>query len=91
MTTGNLNLFIVTIIRASAIKKAFDKAPDYKKRPSFSKKKVDSEYYTTNEIAEKYHIRRKTILARCERFNIPKVYEGRKMALVSINLSLTGR
>lgn len=63
----------------------------HKKRPSFSKKKVDSEYYTTNEIAEKYHIRRKTILARCERFNIPKVYEGRKMALVSINLSLTGR
>ena len=59
MTTGNLNLFIVTIIRASAIKKAFDKAPDYKKRPSFSKKKVDSEYYASNEIAEKYHIRRK--------------------------------
>lgn len=67
----------LTIIRKSDIEKAFDNAPDYKKRPSFSKKKEDSEYYTTSEISEKYHIRRKAILARCERFNIPKVYEGR--------------
>mgnify|MGYP001637525381 FL=1 len=67
----------LTIIRKSDIEKAFDNAPEYKKRIAFSKKKEDSEYYTTREISEKYHITRKVILKRCERFNIPKVYDGR--------------
>ena len=67
----------LTIIRRSDIDKAFDNAPDYKKRTVFSKKKEDSEYYTTQEICEKYHLGRKAILARCDRFSIPKVYEGR--------------
>lgn len=67
----------LTIIRKSDIEKAFDNAPEYKKRIAFSKKKEDSEYYTTREICEKYHITRKVILKRCERFNIPKVYDGR--------------
>ena len=37
----------LTIIRKYDIEKAFDNAPEYKKRIAFSKKKEDSEYYTT--------------------------------------------
>lgn len=68
----------LTIIRRSDIDKFFNEAPAYKKRVSRrQKKEVDSEYYTTREIQEKYHMCRKAILARCDKFNIPKVYEGR--------------
>lgn len=68
----------ITIIRRSDIDTFFNEAPAYKKRVSRRKKKeADSEYYSTREIQEKYHICRKAILARCDKYNIPKVYEGR--------------
>lgn len=69
----------LTIIRKSDIEKTFDNAPEYKKRKIFSKKKENNEYYTVRDISEKYHIRKKAILSRCERFSIPKVYDGRNV------------
>lgn len=68
-----------TLIRRSDIDKAFDEAPPYKKRTDYSKKNKSCEYYTVREIVEKFHLCKKAVLNRCDRFSIPKVYEGRNV------------
>lgn len=65
-------------IRKSDIEASFNNAPEYKKR-KYRRKDSASEYYTIKEIVEKYHICKKAVLNRCDKFNIPKVYEGRNV------------
>ena len=51
--------------------------PTYKKR-AYHKNKI-SEVYTMKEIMEKYQITKRTAMRRIERFDIPKIYEGRNV------------
>lgn len=67
----------LTIIRKSDIEKAFNEAPNYRKRPGFSRKQESCEYYTMAQICEKYKIGRKGVIGRCDRLSIPKIYDGR--------------
>lgn len=66
-----------TLIRRKDIDKLFDEAFEYKHNKAKKRWQPVSKYYTMGEIVEKYKISRKTVWRRCDRFNIPKIYEGR--------------
>ena len=64
-----------TIIRRKDIERLFDNPPTYQ---SHSEKKQEKrEYYTFRQIMEKYKCSKKAIMTRVEKYNIPKVYQGR--------------
>lgn len=64
-----------TFVRYSDIERVFDDATPYRKRRY--QRKEEQEYYTLQEIMEKYKIGRKAVWGRCDRLGIPKIYEGR--------------
>ena len=64
-----------TLIRWSDVERVFEEAKEYKKR--VYRRKADKEYYTMREIMEKYHIGKKAVWSRCDRYGIAKIYEGR--------------
>ncbi|MBF1447704.1 MAG: helix-turn-helix domain-containing protein [Prevotella nigrescens] len=66
-----------TLIRRKDIEKSFDNAPDYKKHRTKRCRKPTSELYTLKEIMQKYEMSRKAVWARCEKYDIPKIYKGR--------------
>ena len=68
-----------TRIRRSDIEKAFNNAPDYRKRRNPRGLKPTSEFYTTAQVMEKYHIGKKCVLGRCLKHQIPKFYQGRNV------------
>lgn len=68
-----------TLIRKSDIEKAFDKAPDYRKRRNPRGRKPTSEYYTTAQIMEKYHVGKKCVIGRCQKHQVAKFYQGRNV------------
>ena len=65
-------------VRKCDIEDSFNNAPEYKKR-KYRRKDSESEYYTMKQITEKYHLCKKAVLNRCDKYNIPKVYEGRNL------------
>ena len=67
-----------TFIRWSDLDAWFDNAPAYVKRNN-RRHKIDSDSYTMKEICEKYQTTRKVAMRRIERFDIPKIYEGRNV------------
>ena len=68
-----------TIIRRKDIERLFDNPPEYQ---SHSEKKQEKrEYYTFRQIMEKYKCSKKAIMTRVEKYNIPKVYQGRNCFL----------
>ena len=68
-----------TIIRRTDIEKMFDEAPEYSKRKNSRANKPKSELYSTSEIMRLYNIGKKAVIGRCERYNIPRIYEGRNV------------
>lgn len=64
-----------TLVRREDLDKYFEDAGPYRKRSY--KRKQEQEYYTLQEIMDKYKIGRKAVWGRCDRLGIPKVYEGR--------------
>ena len=66
-----------TIIRRSDIERMFDTCHEYKKR-SYHINKV-SDTMTMKEIMEKYNITKKCAMRRIDKFQIPKIYEGRNV------------
>lgn len=78
-----------TIIRRKDIERLFDNPPTYQ---SHSEKKQEKrEYYTFRQIMEKYKCSKKAIMTRVEKYNIPKVYQGRNCffdrALVDVHFA----
>lgn len=78
-----------TIIRRKDIERLFDNPPSY--HTHTEKKQEKREYYTIRQISEKFKVSKKALLNRCEKFNIPKVYQGRNCffdrALVDIHFA----
>ena len=74
-----------TLVRREDIDKYFEDAGAYRKRSH--RRKQEQEYYTVQEIMDKYKIGRKAVWGRCDRLGIPKIYEGRilsqKVCLIS--------
>lgn len=70
-----LQLKAKTIIRRSDLERMFDAAPNYKRR-SYGRKE-SLQYYTMNDIVERYNISRKAAKGRLVRMGIQPVYEGR--------------
>lgn len=68
-----------TLIRRSDIEKAFEKAPDYRKRRNPRGRKPTSEFYTTAQVMEKYGVGKKCVLGRCKKYQIAKFYQGRNV------------
>lgn len=68
-----------TLIRRSDIEKAFEQAPDYRKRRNPRGRKPTSEYYTTAQIMEKYHVGKKCVMGRCKKYQVAKFYQGRNV------------
>jgi len=68
-----------TIIRRTDIEKMFDEAPQYTKRKNNRANKPQSELYSTQDIMRKYNIGKKAVIGRCNRYDIPKIYEGRNV------------
>ena len=78
-----------TIIRRKDIERLFDNPPEYH---SHSEKKQEKrEYYTFRQIMEKFKCSKKAIMTRVEKYNIPKVYQGRNCffdrALVDVHFA----
>ena len=78
-----------TIIRRKDIERLFDNPPEYQ---SHSEKKQEKrEYYTFRQIMEKFKCSKKAVMTRVEKYNIPKVYQGRNCffdrALVDIHFA----
>ena len=69
-----------TIIRRTDIEKMFDEAPQYTKRKNVRANKPKSEVYSTQEIMKMYNIGKKAVIGRCNRYDIPKIYDGRGKA-----------
>lgn len=65
-----------TFIRRVDLNAMFETAT-YKKRAYHKKASEEVVYYTMRDIMDKYKIGKKAILSRCDRFGIPKIYEGR--------------
>lgn len=65
-------------VRKTALDAFFENSSEYHKR-KYRRKNEVSEYYTVKQIVEKFHLCKKAVLSRCERFNIAKVYEGRNV------------
>jgi len=80
-----------TIVRRKDIEHLFDNPPEYKSRSLDPKLKQKREYYTMRQIEEKYKCSKKAIRNRIEKYNIPKVYQGRNTyfdkALVDIHFA----
>ena len=78
-----------TIIRRKDIERLFDNPPEYHSR--FEKKQKKREYYTFRQIMEKFKCSKKAVMTRVEKYNIPKVYQGRNCffdrALVDIHFA----
>ena len=77
-----------TLIRRADIERLFDN-PAYH---SHSEKKLEKrEYYTFRQIMEKFKCSKKAIMTRVEKYNIPKVYQGRNCffdrALVDVHFA----
>lgn len=68
-----------TRIRRSDIEKAFDKAPDYRKRRNPRGRKPTGEYYTTSEVMKIYKVGKKCVEGRCKKYQIAKFYQGRNV------------
>ena len=66
------------LVRKADLDAMFENAPAYKKR-KYKRRQEANQYYTVREIVEKFHICKKAVLARCDKFNIPKEYEGRNV------------
>ena len=71
------------------IERLFDNPPEYQ---SHSEKKQEKrEYYTFRQIMEKFKCSKKAVMTRVEKYNIPKVYQGRNCffdrALVDIHFA----
>ena len=78
-----------TIIRRKDIERLFDNPPAYQ---SHSEKKQEKrEYYTFRQIMEKFKCSKKAVMTRVEKYNIPKVYQGRNCffdrALVDVHFA----
>ena len=78
-----------TIIRRKEIERLFDNPPTYQ---SHSEKKQEKrEYYTFRQIMEKFKCSKKAVMTRVEKYNIPKVYQGRNCffdrALVDVHFA----
>ena len=78
-----------TIIRRKDIERLFDNPPTYQ---SHSEKKQEKrEYYTFRQIMEKFKCSKKAVMTRVEKYNIPKVYQGRNCffdrALVDVHFA----
>ena len=78
-----------TIIRRKDIEQLFDNPPTYQ---SHSEKKQEKrEYYTFRQIMEKFKCSKKAVMTRVEKYNIPKVYQGRNCffdrALVDVHFA----
>ena len=78
-----------TIVRRKDIERLFDNPPTYQ---SHSEKKQEKrEYYTFRQIMEKFKCSKKAIMTRVEKYNIPKVYQGRNCffdrALVDVHFA----
>lgn len=65
-----------TFIRREDLNAMFETAT-YKKRAYHRKATDEVAYYSMRDIMDKYKIGKKAILSRCDRFGIPKIYEGR--------------
>lgn len=65
-------------VRRADIDTLFENAPEYRKR-SYRRQGQVCEYYTIKQIVEKYHLCKKAVLGRCDRFGIAKIYEGRNL------------
>ena len=78
-----------TIVRRKDIDKLFDNPPSY--HTHIEKRQDKREYYTIQQISEKFKVSKKAILHRCEMYNIPKVYQGRNCffdrALVDVHFA----
>lgn len=66
-----------TIVRRKDIEHLFDNPPEYKSRSLDPKMKQKREYYTMRQIEEKFKCSKKAIRFRVQKFNIPKMYQGR--------------
>ena len=78
-----------TIVRRKDIERLFDNPPAYQ---SHSEKKQEKrEYYTFRQIMEKFKCSKKAVMTRVEKYNIPKVYQGRNCffdrALVDVHFA----
>ena len=78
-----------TLIHRADIERLFDNPPTYQ---SHSEKKQEKhEYYTFRQIMEKFKCSKKAIMTRVEKYNIPKVYQGRNCffdrALVDVHFA----
>lgn len=66
-----------TLIRRKDIERIFDNPPEYKSRSVDPNLKKKREYYTMRQIEEKYRCSKKAVRTRIEKYNIPKIYQGR--------------
>ena len=66
-----------TLIRRKDIERIFDNPPEYKSRSVDPNLKKKREYYTMRQIEEKFKCSKKAIRTRIEKYNIPKIYQGR--------------
>ena len=66
-----------TIVRRKDIERIFDNPPEYKSRSVDPNLKKKREYYTMRQIEEKFKCSKKAIRTRIEKYNIPKIYQGR--------------
>ena len=66
-----------TLIRRKDIESLFENAPEYKSHSMNSQAKKKCEYYTMRQIEEKFKCSKKAIRTRIEKYNIPKIYQGR--------------
>ena len=64
-----------TLIRRKDIDNLFDRTKDYQARTGKIHEK--REYYTVSQIVNKFHITRRAVWNRCEKYGIKKVYKGR--------------
>lgn len=68
-----------TFIRRADIDRMFDNAPDYRKRRNARGRKPVSQHYTMRQIMERYNISKKMVMARCEKYQVAKFYQGRNV------------
>ena len=66
-----------TLIRRKDIERIFDNPPEYKSRSVDPNMKKKREYYTMRQIEEKFRCSKKAVRTRIEKYNIPKIYQGR--------------
>ena len=78
-----------TIVRRKDIERLFDNPPAYQAHSE--KKQEKREYYTFRQIMEKFKCSKKAVMTRVEKYNIPKVYQGRNCffdrALVDVHFA----